>query len=78
MRLARRVAAKKVNCLLSQGVEVQRAQQWFTHEGRVYGEGTYVVSMGAAEDGRDPLQPRPGQEIISVPDNLTVTLCTSP
>jgi hypothetical protein len=44
-------AAKMVNRLLWQGVEVQRAQQSFTHEGRVYGEGTVVVSMAQPKMG---------------------------
>jgi hypothetical protein len=40
-----------VNRLLLQGVEVQRAGGGFTHEGRVYGEGTYVVTMAQPKRG---------------------------
>jgi len=40
-----------VNKLLGQGVEVQRASSEFTHEGRVYGAGTYVVSMAQPKRG---------------------------
>jgi hypothetical protein len=40
-----------VNRLLLQGIEVQRASDDFTHEGRVYGEGTLVVSMAQPKRG---------------------------
>ena len=40
-----------VNKLLGQGIEVQRAGQGFTHEGRVYGAGTFVVSMAQPKRG---------------------------
>ncbi len=39
-----------VNRLLAQGIEVQRAED-FTHEGRVYGAGTFVVSMAQPKRG---------------------------
>ncbi len=44
-------AAKLVDKLLLQGVEVQRASSQFTHEGRVYGAGTWVVSMAQPKMG---------------------------
>ena len=40
-----------VNKLLGQGIEVRRASGEFTHEGRVYGAGTYVVSMAQPKRG---------------------------
>ncbi|GMV04174.1 MAG: peptidase M14 [Gemmatimonadota bacterium] len=42
---------KMVNKLLAQGVTVERADAAFTHEGRVYGAGTYVVSMAQPKRG---------------------------
>ena len=42
---------KMVNKLLGQGVTVERSAQGFTHEGRVYGAGTYVVSMAQPKRG---------------------------
>ncbi len=42
---------KMVNKLLGQGIEVQQASGAFTHEGRVYGAGTYVVSMAQPKRG---------------------------
>ena len=42
---------KMVNKLLGQGIEVQQATANFTHEGRVYGEGTYVVTMAQPKRG---------------------------
>ncbi len=44
-------AVKLVNKLLVQGVEVQRASAEFTHEGRVYGAGSFVVSMAQPKAG---------------------------
>jgi hypothetical protein len=44
-------ANKLVNKLLGQGIDVQRASQDFTHEGRVYGAGTHVVSMAQPKRG---------------------------
>jgi hypothetical protein len=44
-------ASKMVNRLLLQGIEVQRAAREFTHEGRVYGAGTWVVSMAQPKMG---------------------------
>lgn len=44
-------AGKMVNKLLAQGVDVHRATSDFTHEGRVYGAGTYVVSMAQPKMG---------------------------
>ena len=43
--------AKMVNKLLLQGITVERASAGFTHEGRVYGEGTYVVSLAQPKRG---------------------------
>jgi hypothetical protein len=40
-----------VNKLLGQGIEVQRAAQGFTHEGRVYQSGTFVVTMAQPKRG---------------------------
>ncbi|MBT8395580.1 MAG: peptidase M14 family protein [Gemmatimonadetes bacterium] len=42
---------KLVNKLLGQGVTVERAQDQFIHEGRVYGGGSYVVSMAQPKRG---------------------------
>ncbi len=44
-------AAKMVNKLLGQGVEVHNANASFTHEGRVYAAGTHVVSMAQPKRG---------------------------
>lgn len=44
-------ATKMVNKLLGQGIEVQQATRDFTHEGRIYGAGTYVVSMAQPKRG---------------------------
>ncbi|MGH7506536.1 MAG: M14 family zinc carboxypeptidase, partial [Longimicrobiales bacterium] len=44
-------ATKMVNKLLLQGIELQRAASEFTHQGRVYGAGTYVVSMAQPKMG---------------------------
>jgi hypothetical protein len=44
-------AAKLVNRLLWQGVEVQQAAREFTHEGRVYGAGSWVVTMAQPKMG---------------------------
>ena len=44
-------AEKMVNKLLGQGIEVQQASANFTHEGRVYGAGTFVVSMAQPKLG---------------------------
>ena len=43
--------AKMVNKLLLQGITVERSANGFTHEGRVYGEGSYVVSMAQPKRG---------------------------
>lgn len=40
-----------VNKLLGQGVEVQVSDEGFVHEGRVYGAGTYMVSMAQPKRG---------------------------
>ena len=40
-----------VNKLLLQGIEVQEAPAAFQHEGRVYGAGSYVVSMAQPKRG---------------------------
>ena len=42
---------KMVNKLLGQGITVDRATRDFDHEGRVYGQGTYVVSMAQPKRG---------------------------
>ncbi len=42
---------RMVNKLLLQGITVERAPAGFTHEGRVYGEGSYVVSMAQPKRG---------------------------
>ena len=42
---------KMVNKLLLQGITVERAPAGFTHEGRVYGEGSYVVSLAQPKRG---------------------------
>jgi hypothetical protein len=42
---------KMVERLLLQGIEVRRAPAGFTHEGRVYGAGTYVVSTAQPKRG---------------------------
>ncbi len=44
-------ANKMMNVLLGQGIEVQRASHGFTHEGRVYGAGSFVVSMAQPKRG---------------------------
>ena len=44
-------AQKMVNKLLGQGIEVHQAARDFTHEGRVYGAGTFVVSMAQPKMG---------------------------
>ena len=43
--------SKMVNKLLLQGITVERAPASFTHEGRVYGEGSYVVSLAQPKRG---------------------------
>ena len=43
--------AKMVNKLLLQGITVERAPAEFTHEGRVYGAGTFVVSLAQPKRG---------------------------
>ncbi|OFW42440.1 MAG: peptidase M14 family protein [Acidobacteria bacterium RIFCSPLOWO2_12_FULL_67_14b] len=42
---------KMVNKLLDSGVEIHRAPKAFTHEDRVYGEGSYVISMAQPKMG---------------------------
>ncbi|UCD25488.1 MAG: peptidase M14 family protein [Gemmatimonadota bacterium] len=42
---------KMVNKLLGQGIEVHRASGEFTHGGRIYGAGSYVVSMAQPKRG---------------------------
>jgi len=42
---------KMVNRLLWQGIEVQRTDEEFVHEGTVYGPGTYVVPMAQPKRG---------------------------
>ena len=43
--------AKMVDKLLLQGITVERAPTGFNHEGRVYGEGSYVVSLAQPKRG---------------------------
>ena len=43
--------SKMVNKLLLQGITVERAPAGFTHEGKLYGEGSYVVSMAQPKRG---------------------------
>ncbi len=42
---------KLVDKLLGQGITVDRATERFIHEGKVYGEGSYVVSMAQPKRG---------------------------
>ncbi len=42
---------KMVNKLLLQGITVERAPDGFTHEGRVYAQGSYVVSLAQPKRG---------------------------
>ena len=42
---------KMVNVLLNQGIEVKKSAGEFTHEGRVYATGTYVVSLEQPKRG---------------------------
>lgn len=42
---------KMVHKLLLQGISVERAPSEFAHEGRLYGPGSYVVSMGQPKQG---------------------------
>ena len=44
-------AQKMVNKLLGQGIEVRLASRGFTHEGRVYGPGAFVVPMAQPKRG---------------------------
>jgi len=44
-------ANKMVTVLLNQGIEVRQSSQEFRHEGRVYGAGTYVVTMAQPKRG---------------------------
>lgn len=44
-------AHKMINKLRAQGIEIQRSQSDFMHEGKVYGAGTYVVSMAQPKMG---------------------------
>ena len=43
--------AKMVNKLLLQGITVEQAPRGFNHEGRVYGAGSYVVSLAQPKRG---------------------------
>jgi len=44
-------AVKLVNTLLGQGIDVQQVNAGFTHEGKVYGAGSFVVSMAQPKRG---------------------------
>ncbi|MCZ6704704.1 MAG: M14 family metallopeptidase, partial [Bacteroidetes bacterium] len=43
--------AKMINKLLGQGIEIHQSSAAFTHEGKVYGEGSFVVSMAQPKMG---------------------------
>ncbi|MCH8246827.1 MAG: peptidase M14 family protein [Bacteroidetes bacterium] len=43
--------AKMINKLLGQGIEIHQSTSAFTHEGKVYGEGSFVVSMAQPKMG---------------------------
>ena len=42
---------KLINLLLGQGITVEQAPGEFVHEGRVYGAGSFVVSMAQPKRG---------------------------
>lgn len=42
---------KMVNILLGQGIEVRRSNSEFVHQGKVYGQGSYVVTMAQPKRG---------------------------
>ena len=42
---------KMINILLNQGIEVRKIDREFTHEGRVYGSGSYMVSLAQPKRG---------------------------
>ncbi|MEO1941165.1 MAG: hypothetical protein ABGX60_04760, partial [Candidatus Thioglobus sp.] len=44
-------ANKMITVLLNQGIEVRQSSMEFRHEGRVYGPGTYVVTMAQPKRG---------------------------
>jgi hypothetical protein len=44
-------AVKMVNKLLAQGIEIRGSAQGFTHEDRIYGPGTFVVTMAQPKMG---------------------------
>jgi zinc carboxypeptidase len=44
-------ADKMVKVLLDQGIEVRKSAEEFTHEGKIYGAGTYVVSLAQPKRG---------------------------
>ncbi len=44
-------AVKLVNVLLGQGIEVRRSNGEFVHEGQVYGQGSFVVTMAQPKRG---------------------------
>ncbi len=47
----RLTAITMINKLLAQGIEIQRAEREFVHEGRVYGAGSFVISMAQPKMG---------------------------
>ena len=50
---------KMIDKLLLQGITMEHSSTGFTHEGRVYGPGSWVVSMAQPKQGVDPLAPGP-------------------
>ncbi len=42
---------KMINTLLKAGIEIQRAPKEFVHQGRVYGAGSFVISMAQPKRG---------------------------
>jgi hypothetical protein len=46
-----RTALVLIDKLLGQGIEVQQSELGFTHEGKVYGPGTHVISMAQPKMG---------------------------
>ncbi|GIW52296.1 MAG: peptidase [Gemmatimonadales bacterium] len=47
----RLTAITMINKLLAQGIEIHRAEREFVHEGRVYGPGSFVISMAQPKMG---------------------------
>lgn len=47
----RLTAIHMINKLLAQGIEIHRAEREFVHEGRVYGPGSFVISLAQPKMG---------------------------